>query len=195
MATDVDRSDARGRWPILVVRPPPVRSTNPRSPSQCCGNVSRMPAIGACRPSNPMRGLAIVRTPERKCCRIAVRRQTNVFTEKASREVCGTDIFAGIRQASPQVERRSEILDITRPFVPDAVASMIAMTLENGTYADFDKKFANLLRILADLKVGGERGIRTLGRVSPTHAFQACSFNHSDISPSLESYTCSRPRA
>src|SRR6266404_3486915 len=32
-------------------------------------------------------------------------------------------------------------------------------------------------------KFGGERGIRTLGRVSPTHAFQACSFNHSDISP------------
>src|SRR5437773_937294 len=32
---------------------------------------------------------------------------------------------------------------------------------------------------------GGERGIRTLGRVSPTHAFQACSFNHSDISPCL----------
>ena len=35
------------------------------------------------------------------------------------------------------------------------------------------------------LKIGGERGIRTLGRVSPTHAFQACSFNHSDISPCL----------
>src|SRR5262245_42495245 len=34
-------------------------------------------------------------------------------------------------------------------------------------------------------KVGGERGIRTLGRVSPTHAFQACSFNHSDISPCI----------
>jgi hypothetical protein len=30
---------------------------------------------------------------------------------------------------------------------------------------------------------GGETGIRTLGRISPTHAFQACSFNHSDISP------------
>ena len=30
---------------------------------------------------------------------------------------------------------------------------------------------------------GGESGIRTHGRVSPTHAFQACSFNHSDISP------------
>ena len=33
--------------------------------------------------------------------------------------------------------------------------------------------------------VGGERGIRTLGRVSPTHAFQACAFNHSAISPHL----------
>ena len=32
-------------------------------------------------------------------------------------------------------------------------------------------------------KAGGEKGIRTLGRISPTHAFQACSFNHSDISP------------
>jgi hypothetical protein len=32
---------------------------------------------------------------------------------------------------------------------------------------------------------GGESGIRTHGRVSPTHAFQACSFNHSDISPCL----------
>ena len=33
------------------------------------------------------------------------------------------------------------------------------------------------------LEIGGESGIRTHGRVSPTHAFQACSFNHSDISP------------
>ena len=32
-------------------------------------------------------------------------------------------------------------------------------------------------------RIGGESGIRTHGRVSPTHAFQACSFNHSDISP------------
>src|SRR3989442_101236 len=32
-------------------------------------------------------------------------------------------------------------------------------------------------------EIGGERGIRTLGRVSPTHAFQACSIDHSDISP------------
>jgi hypothetical protein len=32
-------------------------------------------------------------------------------------------------------------------------------------------------------KLGGEGGIRTLGKVTPTHAFQACSFNHSDTSP------------
>ena len=32
---------------------------------------------------------------------------------------------------------------------------------------------------------GGEGGIRTHGRVSPTHAFQACSLNHSDTSPIL----------
>src|SRR5579871_4888225 len=32
---------------------------------------------------------------------------------------------------------------------------------------------------------GGERGIRTLDRVSPIHAFQACAFNHSAISPGL----------
>src|SRR6202041_1928984 len=30
---------------------------------------------------------------------------------------------------------------------------------------------------------GGESGIRTHGRISPTHAFQACSLNRSDISP------------
>ena len=32
---------------------------------------------------------------------------------------------------------------------------------------------------------GGERGIRTLDRVSPIHAFQACAFNRSAISPKV----------
>ena len=32
---------------------------------------------------------------------------------------------------------------------------------------------------------GGERGIRTLGTITRTHAFQACTFNHSVTSPSL----------
>ena len=36
---------------------------------------------------------------------------------------------------------------------------------------------------MANEKYGGERGIRTLDRVSPIHAFQACAFNHSAISP------------
>ncbi|SBT05279.1 hypothetical protein ACCAA_200053 [Candidatus Accumulibacter aalborgensis] len=30
---------------------------------------------------------------------------------------------------------------------------------------------------------GGESGIRTRGRIAPTHAFQACDLNHSSISP------------
>jgi hypothetical protein len=33
------------------------------------------------------------------------------------------------------------------------------------------------------LKYGGESGIRTHVRVSPKHAFQACAFSHSAISP------------
>src|ERR1700719_4183453 len=37
----------------------------------------------------------------------------------------------------------------------------------------------------ASAVVGGEGGIRTHGRVSPTHAFQACSLSHSDTSPEL----------
>ena len=32
---------------------------------------------------------------------------------------------------------------------------------------------------------GGEMGIRTPGTVARTHAFQACSLNHSDTSPCL----------
>lgn len=34
----------------------------------------------------------------------------------------------------------------------------------------------------------GERGIRTLGALSSTHAFQACTFDHSDISPKIKSF-------
>ena len=30
---------------------------------------------------------------------------------------------------------------------------------------------------------GGQRGIRTLGTLSRTHAFQACAFNHSATCP------------
>ncbi len=39
------------------------------------------------------------------------------------------------------------------------------------------------LEINWQAKNGGETGIRTQGTVASTHAFQACSLNHSDISP------------
>ena len=37
--------------------------------------------------------------------------------------------------------------------------------------------------ISRELGTGGEGGVPTLGKVTPTHAFQACSFSHSDTSP------------
>src|SRR6266516_1900198 len=37
--------------------------------------------------------------------------------------------------------------------------------------------------LINGLQLDGESGIRTHGGVTPTHAFQACSLNHSDISP------------
>jgi hypothetical protein len=39
-------------------------------------------------------------------------------------------------------------------------------------------------------RYGGEGGIRTRGKVTPTHAFQACSFNHSDTSPVDKRHDC-----
>ena len=38
---------------------------------------------------------------------------------------------------------------------------------------------------------GGERGIRTLGSIATTHAFQAGAFNHSATSPAYISYDLS----
>jgi hypothetical protein len=43
------------------------------------------------------------------------------------------------------------------------------------------RKIIEILRIL--LRFCGDRGIRTLGTVASTPAFQAGSFDHSDISP------------
>ena len=56
----------------------------------------------------------------------------------------------------------------------------------NGPHVGEKARFTRTVKTRANLQicVGGESGIRTHGRVSPTHAFQACSFNHSDISPS-----------
>jgi hypothetical protein len=42
---------------------------------------------------------------------------------------------------------------------------------------------------LVCLKYGGEGGIRTHGRVSPTLAFEASSFNRSDTSPQRQSHS------
>src|SRR4051812_45534259 len=45
--------------------------------------------------------------------------------------------------------------------------------------------------------IGGQRGIRTLERLSPLHTFQACAFNHSATCPAREKggYTPRSPPA
>ena len=53
-----------------------------------------------------------------------------------------------------------------------------------GCLATYLPIFGNwLIRSQAQHLGGGEGGIRTRGKVAPTHAFQACSLNHSDTSP------------
>src|SRR5215471_7519823 len=42
---------------------------------------------------------------------------------------------------------------------------------------------------VSPLESGGESGIRTHVRVSPKHAFQACAFSHSAISPANQGHT------
>ena len=52
-----------------------------------------------------------------------------------------------------------------------------------GTMTPYDEHKTLIIKALSK-RNGGESGIRTHGRrITPTHAFQACSFNHSDISP------------
>ncbi len=43
-----------------------------------------------------------------------------------------------------------------------------------------------LSSVCKSLETGGERGIRTLDTLSSIHAFQACAFSHSAISPRLQ---------
>ena len=82
---------------------------------------------------------------------------------------CRRDTWAVDPVSSATISRKSR----SRCFVGSALARFrkTGQTEANG------RKDRQLM------EAGGERGIRTLGRVSPTHAFQACSFNHSDISP------------
>ena len=64
-----------------------------------------------------------------------------------------------------------------RCFLPDLAGFM---SLHCARLKDRGTTLKSIKHLLC---YGGERGIRTLGTVSNTHAFQACSFNHSDISP------------
>ena len=67
------------------------------------------------------------------------------------------------------------------PELPEFLANPHGRSTKAERIVLFEE-FAKLGVFLRKLD-GGESGIRTHGRVSPTHAFQACSIDHSDISP------------
>ena len=89
-----------------------------------------------------------------------------------------------------QFERHTNIVtaigtfqDIARPALGLVHGStLITLTTREEPF-DSSARMADSLRAFRLRRNGGEGGIRTHGRVSPTHAFQACSLNRSDTSP------------
>jgi hypothetical protein len=123
--------------------------------------------------------------------------RTRAATTDASAPACRVAQIAG---ETTRANHQSAVRNARRPLLPSTTMCLwfhVASPeigsgwhahvgtrptlLDHGNRAALHGALFKLL-ILNDL-VGGESGIRTHGRVSPTHAFQACSFNHSDISP------------
>ena len=53
----------------------------------------------------------------------------------------------------------------------------------NGNEETFEAENTERTRAGILIGVSGQGGIRTLGELAPTHAFQACSLDHSDTCP------------
>ena len=69
-------------------------------------------------------------------------------------------------------------------FAVQSTASGTRRETWSDSEPDWPRLVQNSETVLQVFRInGGERGIRTLDRVSPIHAFQACAFNHSAISP------------
>ena len=77
----------------------------------------------------------------------------------------------------------SEVQDVLRTFDLDRSKVIVRGRFFEASPISNSLNIVETVDLLASDRTGGESGIRTHGRVSPTHAFQACSFNHSDISP------------
>ena len=81
----------------------------------------------------------------------------------------------GLKQRKLQPEPAGEILS--------GVEGSVLPKRSDNSHASYERAAARCNR-------GGETGIRTQVRVSPKHAFQACAFSHSAISP-IELVYCS----
>ena len=94
-------------------------------------------------------------------------------------------LYADERRTSESAEKCFQRVDLAR--ITALFADLTVLTADTATADDFiDLGETSDFRpetLEGEIGIGGESGIRTHGRVSPTHAFQACSFNHSDISP------------
>ena len=82
-----------------------------------------------------------------------------------------------VREPIRSGSRRDALYDIRRR--PPQRRCQAARTGRGSDHPASDAR----VRAGADAADGGESGIRTHGRVSPTHAFQACAIDHSAISP------------
>src|SRR4051794_39725273 len=98
---------------------------------------------------------------------IGANRQHSSRSELRNVAMCCVTFSSRLYQRKRVTGYRSKRLGLRDFRTPERVSSA-------GSLAEGERNF----------RTGGERGIRTLDRVSPIHAFQACAFNHSAISPS-----------
>ena len=86
-----------------------------------------------------------------------------------------THVDEGLLQAVYALASNEEIVRVPARSSVQKLTALTVVSIKNGGRQQRSW--------VSQYATGGESGIRTHGRVSPTHAFQACSFNHSDISP------------
>src|SRR5262249_13045956 len=95
-------------------------------------------------------------------------------------------LFQGSRDVSdiPSTAETSAAVNKSHAFLRGACAVVVVAAVASKRMERSIRRMSPSLQARhSRAKAGGESGIRTHGRVSPTHAFQACSLNHSDISP------------
>jgi hypothetical protein len=100
-----------------------------------------------------------------------------------------------VRLVGGEIAVQQNVQRLSRPVPLNSCADVVATERARSILDRYLDYVAKRLRTdcagkLSRLKTGGESGIRTHVRVSPKHAFQACAFSHSAISPALSGSYC-----